>query len=86
MLEEIDSLMEHIWLKVVKEEYDNSRILEESNLHSTVYPVRNNACCSVVGLDFRIILTWLNTPLEFLTGFTFVRESLKEIARFYFLS
>ena len=28
---------EHIWLKVVKEEYDQSRILEESNLHSTVY-------------------------------------------------
>jgi hypothetical protein len=38
ILEEIDSWMEHIWLKVVKEEYDSSRILEESNLHSTVYP------------------------------------------------
>lgn len=37
MLEEIDSWMEHIWLKVVKEEYDSSRILVESNLHSTVY-------------------------------------------------
>jgi hypothetical protein len=36
-LEEIDSWMRHIWLKVVKKEYDNSRILEESNLHSTVY-------------------------------------------------
>jgi len=35
--------MEYIWLKVVKKEYDSSRILEESNLHSTVYPVRNNA-------------------------------------------
>jgi len=37
MLEEIDSLLRHIWLKVVKKEYDNGRILEESNLHSTVY-------------------------------------------------
>jgi hypothetical protein len=37
ILEEIDSWMEHIWLKVVKEEYDSSRILEESNLHLTVY-------------------------------------------------
>jgi len=37
MLEVIDSWMEHIWLKVVKEEYDSSRILEESILHSTVY-------------------------------------------------
>jgi len=37
MLEKIDSWMEYIWLKVVKEEYDSSRILEESNLHSTVY-------------------------------------------------
>jgi len=36
-LEEIDSSMEHIWLKVVKKDYDNGRILEESNLHSTVY-------------------------------------------------
>lgn len=36
-LEEIDSSMEHIWLKVVKKDYDRSRILEESNLHSTVY-------------------------------------------------
>jgi len=34
---EIGSWMRHIWLKVVKEEYDSSRILEESNLHSTVY-------------------------------------------------
>jgi hypothetical protein len=38
-LEEIDSWMEHIWLKVIKIEYEHSRILEESNLHSTVYPV-----------------------------------------------
>jgi len=34
---EIDSWMECIWLKIVKEEYDRSMILEESNLHSTVY-------------------------------------------------
>lgn len=34
---EIDSRMRHIWLKVVKKEYDNGTILEESNLHSTVY-------------------------------------------------
>ncbi len=34
---EIDSRMRHIWLKVVKEEYERSRILEESSLHSTVY-------------------------------------------------
>jgi hypothetical protein len=34
---EIDSWMEYIWLKIVKEEYERSRILEESNLHSTVY-------------------------------------------------
>jgi hypothetical protein len=31
---EIDSRMKHIWLKVVKKEYDNGRVLEESNLHS----------------------------------------------------
>jgi hypothetical protein len=37
MLEKIDSWMEHIGLKVVKKEYDSSRILEESNLHSTIY-------------------------------------------------
>jgi hypothetical protein len=37
ILEEIDSWMRQIWLKVVKKEYDNGRILEESNLHSTVY-------------------------------------------------
>jgi len=36
-LEEIDSWMRHIWLEVVKNEYEQSRILEESNLHSTVY-------------------------------------------------
>lgn len=36
-LEQIDSWMEYIWLKVVKKEYDRSRILEESNLHATVY-------------------------------------------------
>jgi hypothetical protein len=34
---EIDSWIRHIWLKIVKEEYERSRILEESNLHSTVY-------------------------------------------------
>jgi len=37
MMVEIDSWIEHIWLKVVKKEYDSGRILEESNLHSTVY-------------------------------------------------
>jgi len=37
ILEEIDSWMEYIWLKVVKKEYQRGRILEESNLHSTVY-------------------------------------------------
>ena len=36
-IREIDSWMRHIWLKVVKKEYEQSRILEESNLHSTVY-------------------------------------------------
>jgi hypothetical protein len=36
-LREIDSWMRHIWLKIVRKEYDRSRILEESNLHSTVY-------------------------------------------------
>jgi hypothetical protein len=36
-LREIDSLMENIWWKVVKRECDKGRILEESNLHSTVY-------------------------------------------------
>jgi hypothetical protein len=38
ILEEIDSWMEQIWLRVVKNEYEQGRILEESNLHSTVYP------------------------------------------------
>jgi len=52
ILEEIDSWMEYIWLKVVKEEYDSSRILEESNLHSTVYPVRNNALLLCGGVRF----------------------------------
>jgi len=37
ILEEIDSWMEYIWLRIVKREYERSRILEESNLHSTVY-------------------------------------------------
>ena len=36
-LRELDSRMRHIWLKVVRKEYENGRILEESNLHSTVY-------------------------------------------------
>jgi hypothetical protein len=36
-MREIDSWMQHIWKEVVKKEYDNDRILEESNLHSTVY-------------------------------------------------
>lgn len=34
---EIGSWMEHIWLKIVKKEYERGKILEESNLHSTVY-------------------------------------------------
>ena len=29
--------MERIWPKAVRKEYENGRILEESNLHSTVY-------------------------------------------------
>jgi len=37
MVEEVDSWMEHIWLDVVKREYDRGRILKESNLHSTSY-------------------------------------------------
>jgi hypothetical protein len=37
MVEEIDSWLRHIWVEIVKKEYDNGRILEESNLHSTVY-------------------------------------------------
>jgi len=37
MVKHIDSWMERIWLKMVKIECDSSRILEESNLHSTVY-------------------------------------------------
>jgi hypothetical protein len=37
ILEEIDSWMRDIWLKVVKKEYQRGRILGESNLHSTVY-------------------------------------------------
>jgi len=36
-MREIDSWMEHIWLRHVKKEYGNGRILEESNLYSTVY-------------------------------------------------
>jgi len=72
MVKKIDSWMECIWLKAVKKEYDSNRIFEESNLHSTVYPVRNNADCSVAGLDFRIIMVGFNAPLEFLTGSTFI--------------
>jgi len=37
IVEQIDSWMRDIWLKVVKEEYERNRILEECNLHSTVY-------------------------------------------------
>lgn len=36
-LKEIDSWIDHIWVKVVKKEYEQGKILEESNLHSTVY-------------------------------------------------
>jgi hypothetical protein len=35
-----------------------------------VYPVRNNARFSAMGLDFTIIPAWFNAPMEFLTGFT----------------
>lgn len=34
---EIDSWLQHIWVEIVKKEYDRCRILKESNLHSTVY-------------------------------------------------
>jgi hypothetical protein len=37
MLEEIDSWVRRIWVEIVKKESDNGKILEESNLHSTVY-------------------------------------------------
>jgi len=37
MLEEFDSWLRRIWLEVVKREYQQGRILVESNLHSTVY-------------------------------------------------
>jgi len=37
VLREIESWTRHIWLKIVKKEYEQGRILEESNLHSTVY-------------------------------------------------
>ena len=37
VLKEIDSWIEYIWVKVVKKEYEQGKILEESNLHSTVY-------------------------------------------------
>ena len=36
-LKEIDSWIEHIWVKVVKKEYEQGKIFEESILHSTVY-------------------------------------------------
>jgi hypothetical protein len=29
--------MEHIWVRVVRKEYNRDRILEESNLHSKTY-------------------------------------------------
>ena len=34
---EIDSRVRHIWLKVIKKEYEKGRVLKESNLHLTVY-------------------------------------------------
>jgi hypothetical protein len=37
LLQNIDSWMKHIWKEIVKQEYDSGQILEESNLHSTVY-------------------------------------------------
>ena len=51
-LGEIDLWMRHIWRKVVREEYESGRILEESNLHSTVYPVRNNPLLLCGGVRF----------------------------------
>jgi hypothetical protein len=44
MVKHIDSWMERIWLKMVKIECDSSRIFEESNLHSTVYPAPRKPC------------------------------------------
>jgi len=48
-----------------------------------VYPVRNNApmLCSpaIAGLDFRIIPAGFNAPLEFLTGFTHVKERIEKL-------
>jgi len=52
MVKHIDSWMERIWLKMVKIECDSSRILEESNLHLMVYPVRNNALLLCGGVRF----------------------------------
>jgi len=37
ILKDLDSWMQDIWMKVVKKEYKQGRILEESNLHSTIY-------------------------------------------------
>ncbi len=37
MLKENNSLTKHLWLGVIKREYERGRILEESNLHLTVY-------------------------------------------------
>ena len=37
MLKKIDSWLRHIWVEIVKNEYEHGRILEESNLHSTIY-------------------------------------------------
>lgn len=36
-LRKIDFWIQKIWKQVVKEEYHSGRILEESNLHSTIY-------------------------------------------------
>jgi hypothetical protein len=42
---------------------------------TSLYPVRNNDPCSAMGLGFRIIPAGFSAPLEFLTGFTEIRES-----------
>jgi len=36
-IREVDSVMQRVWNEAVQGEYKQSRILEESNLHSTVY-------------------------------------------------
>ena len=42
--------------------------------------------CSAAGLDFMIIPAAFNTPLEFLTGFTFDKIQICNESQSYFLS